>query len=80
VILTGFALAVAVSSWAWSPVKFQADMGILLAFMFFLNMLGAMILLPAIGRFLIVPSHFHSKQVHPAPHAASAGVDLRPMR
>ena len=58
VILTGFALAVAVSSWAWSPIKFQADMGILLAFMFFLNMLGAMILLPALGRFLIVPAHF----------------------
>jgi uncharacterized protein len=80
VILTGFALAVAVSSWAWSPIKFQADMGILLAFMFFLNMLGAMILLPAIGRFLIVPSHFHSKRAHPVEHPASAGVDLRPMR
>jgi hypothetical protein len=43
-------------------------------------MLGAMILLPAIGRFLIVPAHFHSMQARPAQHPASAGVDLRPMR
>ena len=33
-------------------IKFQADMGILLAFMFFLNMLGAIFLLPAMAAFL----------------------------
>jgi predicted RND superfamily exporter protein len=53
VMLTGLMLAVAVATWAWSPIKFQADMGILLAFMFLLNMVGALVLLPAIGSFVI---------------------------
>jgi 4-amino-4-deoxy-L-arabinose transferase-like glycosyltransferase len=33
--------------------KFQADMGILLAFMFLVNMLGAILLLPALAAFLV---------------------------
>ncbi len=53
VMLTGFTLALAVITWALSPIKFQADMGILLAFMFVWNMLGALILLPALGHFLL---------------------------
>jgi len=53
VVLTGVTLGVAVATWAFSPIKFQADMGILLAFMFVLNMLGALILLPALGHFLL---------------------------
>lgn len=52
VILTGITLGIAVITWAWSPIKFQADMGILLAFMFVWNMLGALILLPALAHFL----------------------------
>ena len=52
VILTGATLGIAVITWAWSPIKFQADMGILLAFMFVWNMLGALILLPALAHFL----------------------------
>ncbi len=52
VMLTGFTLAAAVGTWAFSPIKFQADMGILLAFMFLWNMLGALILLPALASFL----------------------------
>jgi predicted RND superfamily exporter protein len=55
VMLTGCTLAVAVGSWAFSPIKFQADMGILLAFMFLVNMLGAAILLPSLACFLIKP-------------------------
>ena len=43
-------------TWAFSPLKFQADMGILLAFMFLWNMVGALVLLPALGRFLLVKS------------------------
>jgi predicted RND superfamily exporter protein len=39
--------------WAWSPIKFQADMGILLTFMFLWNMLGALILIPALSFFLL---------------------------
>lgn len=53
VILIGFTLSLGVATWAFSPIKFQADMGILLAFMFLWNMLGALILLPALARFLL---------------------------
>jgi predicted RND superfamily exporter protein len=56
VALVGFTLAAGVITWAWSPIKFQADMGILLAFMFLLNMLGALILIPALSRFLLPTS------------------------
>ncbi|MDR2188615.1 MAG: MMPL family transporter [Azonexus sp.] len=55
VVLTGVTLGIAVATWAFSPIKFQADMGILLAFMFVWNMLGALILLPALGHFLLRP-------------------------
>lgn len=55
VVLTGVTLGIAVATWALSPIKFQADMGILLAFMFIWNMLGALILLPALGHFLLKP-------------------------
>jgi predicted RND superfamily exporter protein len=53
VLLTGLTLAIGVATWAFSPIKFQADMGKLLAFMFLLNMLGALILLPALAHFLL---------------------------
>jgi predicted RND superfamily exporter protein len=53
VMLTGSTLAVAVATWSFSPIKFQADMGELLAFMFVWNMLGALILLPALASFLL---------------------------
>ena len=52
VIFTGFTLAVGVATWIFSPLKFQADMGILLTFMFLLNMLGAIVLLPALASWL----------------------------
>jgi predicted RND superfamily exporter protein len=50
---TGCTLAAAVIAWAFSPIKFQADMGELLAFMFLWNMLGALVLLPALASFLL---------------------------
>lgn len=56
VVLTGITLGVAVATWAFSPIKFQADMGILLAFMFIWNMLGALVLLPALAYFLLKPA------------------------
>jgi uncharacterized protein len=55
VMLTGLTLATAVATWALSPIKFQADMGILLAFMFLWNMVGALVLLPALCCFLMRP-------------------------
>lgn len=56
VLLTGITLALAVGTWAFSPIKFQADMGILLAFMFVWNMVGALVLLPALAHFLLRPA------------------------
>ena len=56
VMLTGLTLALAVGTWFFSPIKFQADMGLLLAFMFVWNMVGALVLLPALARFLLRPA------------------------
>ncbi|MDB5969988.1 MAG: transporter [Hydrocarboniphaga sp.] len=53
VALVGITLASGVATWAWSPIKFQADTGLLLAFMFLWNMLGALILIPALSHFLL---------------------------
>jgi uncharacterized protein len=53
VMLTGFTLAIGVATWFGSSIKFQEDMGVLLAFMFLLNMLGALILIPALSHFLL---------------------------
>jgi hypothetical protein len=52
VLFTGITLAIGVSTWVFSALKFQMDMGILLTFMFLVNMLGAILLLPAIGTLL----------------------------
>jgi len=56
VALIGVTLAAGVVTWAASPIKFQADMGILLTFMFIWNMFGALILMPALATFLIKPT------------------------
>src|SRR5690606_11152473 len=53
VLFTGLCLAVGVATWIFSAIKFQADMGLMLTFMFVVNMIGAMLLLPALARFLI---------------------------
>ena len=53
VLLTGVTLAVSVITWVASPIKFQADMGLLLGFMFLWNMLGALILLPSLACLLL---------------------------
>jgi uncharacterized protein len=52
ILFTGVTLALGVGTWIFSPLKFQADMGILLTFMFLVNMLGALLLLPALARWL----------------------------
>ena len=53
VIFTGITLATGVATWIFSPLKFQADMGILLTFMFLVNMMGAILLLPALASWLM---------------------------
>jgi predicted RND superfamily exporter protein len=52
ILFTGMTLAIGVSMWIFSDLKFQADMGLLLTFMFLVNMLGALLLLPAMARWL----------------------------
>jgi hypothetical protein len=53
VALVGITLASGVITWAFSPIKFQADMGILLSFMFLWNMIGALVLIPALCHFIM---------------------------
>ena len=70
VILTGVTLAIAVATWIFSSIKFQADMGILLAFMFLWNMAGALVLLPALAHFLM--PQVRAKETEPQPVASVA--------
>jgi predicted RND superfamily exporter protein len=53
VALTGVTLALGVLTWVWSDIKFQADMGLLLTFMFLWNMVGAIIMIPALAALLV---------------------------
>ncbi|MBA1236140.1 RND family transporter [Pseudomonas stutzeri] len=61
VIFTGICLAIGVFTWVFSAIKFQADMGLMLTFMFLWNMVGAIWLLPALARFLIKPAKLTGK-------------------
>ncbi|MCA6064907.1 MMPL family transporter [Thalassolituus marinus] len=72
VSFTGVTLALGVATWILSPIKFQADMGILLTFMFLWNMLGALILLPALAHYLLRPERIiarHKKRHGEVPPA-----------
>ena len=53
VLFADLTLAIGTGTWIFSPLQFQADMGILLTFMFLVNMLGAIILLPALAAWLL---------------------------
>ncbi|SFU20830.1 efflux RND transporter permease subunit [Paraburkholderia aspalathi] len=48
-IFTAITLAIGVATWSFSALKFQADMGKLLAFMFVVNLVMAMTALPALA-------------------------------
>ena len=61
VFFTAITLAVGVGTWMFSDLQFQADMGVLLAFMFVLNMLGALILLPSLA-FWLMPKYRKQSQ------------------
>lgn len=51
-VFTAITLAIGVATWSFSALKFQADMGKLLAFMFMVNMVMAMTALPAFAVWL----------------------------
>lgn len=59
IALTGVMLAIGVLTWVFSEIKFQADMGLLLAFMFLWNMIGAIVMIPALVA-LLAPRHVQS--------------------
>jgi predicted RND superfamily exporter protein len=61
VLFTGVTLAIGVFTWVFSPIKFQADMGLLLTVMLLWNMLGALILIPALARFFVKPELYQQK-------------------
>ena len=81
VMLTGITLAIGVATWIFSPIKFQADMGVLLAFMFVWNMVGALVLLPALAYFLLPVSRQSTREALappvPASQTQSPELDLR---
>jgi predicted RND superfamily exporter protein len=70
VVLVGVTLAAGVATWALSPIKFQADMGVLLAFMFVWNMIGAVVLIPALSYYLLPSGRARSGLPMPAASAA----------
>ncbi|PTU31345.1 efflux RND transporter permease subunit [Stenotrophobium rhamnosiphilum] len=51
-LFTGLGLATGVALWIFSDLQFQKDMGILLVFGFTTNMIGAIVVLPALAHFL----------------------------
>ncbi|MDT0617579.1 MMPL family transporter [Salinisphaera sp. P385] len=53
VVFTGIALGAGVATWLFSDLQFQIDMGILLLFIFTANMIGAILVLPALAYFFM---------------------------
>ena len=49
IVFTALTMSVGVLTWMMSALKYQADMGLLLGFLFLVNMFGAICLLPALG-------------------------------
>ena len=62
--ITGLTLAAGVGTWCFSALKFQADMGLLLVFMFIANMLGALLLLPALAAVFYGVTSSNSRSAH----------------
>jgi predicted RND superfamily exporter protein len=76
IFYTALTLAVGVAMWIFSVLKFQADMGILLTFMFIVNMIAAIIFLPALCRWLLRPNEkdtFDPGHWHETPDPEHAG-------
>ncbi|NKF25179.1 MMPL family transporter [Pseudomonas sp. BGM005] len=84
IAFTGVTLSVGVAAWVFSDIKFQADMGLLLAFMFLWNMIGAIVLIPALATVLRVRSTRRigrevlsaDLQATPLPTASGAHAEL----
>ena len=71
VLFTGITLAFGTATWIFSPLQFQADMGLLLTFLFLVNMLGALLVLPAIATWLL---HLRRSGAEPRPPVEGGDV------
>ena len=71
-VFTALTMSIGVGTWAFAPLKLQADMGILLAFMFLVNVFGAIFLLPALAAW------FNRGRPLVAVKAASLGTKASP--
>ncbi|WP_395407526.1 efflux RND transporter permease subunit [Pseudoduganella sp. UC29_106] len=65
-VFTAVTMSLGVVTWTFSALKFQADMGVLLAFMFLVNVLGSIFLLPALAAGLL------ASRARPAPQPGAA--------
>ena len=52
-VFTAVTMTLSVLTWAFSPLKFQSDMGILLSFMFLVNVFGAILLMPGLAALIV---------------------------
>jgi uncharacterized protein len=57
-LFTALTMTISVATWYFSALKFQADMGILLGFMFLVNVFGAILLAPAIAAYIVSDKTF----------------------
>jgi predicted RND superfamily exporter protein len=61
-LFTAITMTISVGTWFFSALKFQGDMGILLAFMFLVNVFGAILLAPALAAYLVRDDQFSKKK------------------
>lgn len=54
IVFTASTLAIGVATWSFSMLKFQADMGVLLMMLFIWNMIGTLLLTPALGSLMSI--------------------------
>nr|WP_256573939.1 MULTISPECIES: efflux RND transporter permease subunit [unclassified Pseudomonas] len=77
-VFTALTMSIGVCTWAFAPLKFQADMGVLLSFMFLVNVLGAIFLLPALAAWFNRGRPLVARQVVPRPVLVGQGAgDIR---
>ncbi|KAI3601977.1 Exporter protein, RND family [Cupriavidus necator H850] len=77
-LFTALTMCIGVGTWAFAALKFQADMGILLAFMFLVNLFGAVSLLPALAAWLGVEEEERARVAAGGAGGAARGETVPP--